>query len=132
MGDHLISGLNPTGVLHALEAVWRDSKKPSERMHVTSFIRNNPDFDRFRKVNVRNFEDWSSLRFTVDELADLKLVRHALSYFGHDGFGVEEAVQWLREHPEMRALNLKFVRGEGYRRDLHVGAVPGVRDGKDE
>ncbi len=99
----------------ALEIAWRESTKPSDRMHVTTFIRENPDPNRFRKANVRNSEDWSSLRFTVDEPADLELVRRALAHFGHDRFSMEEAVQWILGDPEMRAQNHMFARNEGYK-----------------
>ena len=116
----------------ALEIAWRESVKPSDRIHVTTFIRENQDANRFRKANVSNPEDWSSLRFTVDEPADLELVRRAMVNFGHDRFSMAEAVQWILEHPEMRALNQMFGRHEGYRRDLLVEAARGVHDGKYE
>ncbi len=56
-----------------LEKAWKNSKLPSEREHVTPFIRNNKN--GFNLINTEYQEDLSHLRYTVDRIEDLKLVK---------------------------------------------------------
>ena len=56
-----------------LENTWKNAKKPSEREHVTPFIRDPKN--KFVLMNIKNSENFSNLRYTVDKIDDLKLVR---------------------------------------------------------
>ena len=56
-----------------LEKAWKNAKKPSEREHVTPFIRESDN--GFKIINVENLENISHIRYTVDRNEDLILVK---------------------------------------------------------
>jgi len=89
-----------------LERVHRMARSASAREHVTPFIyRERPDL--FLVHSVTDREDNSDLRWTVDEPADLELVRrlyHALG-LGERAVGYRELLAYVRAHPELSALN---------------------------
>lgn len=87
----------------ALETAWREAEAPDEREHVTPFIRRRPD--RFRLASVVHDEDLSHHRWTVDEPADLELVRRVYDALGDGPFGMEEVLALLEERPELAAIN---------------------------
>lgn len=104
----------------ALEAAWHEAKQPSEREHVTPYIRNTPG--RFRRLNVENETDLSGLqlRWTVDEPADLAFARACYASLGDLAatFGFRDLVALLEREPSLRAIN-QTVRGhEGYFKSL--------------
>lgn len=57
----------------ALEKAWKLAEKADEREHVMKCLYDHPDI--YKLVSVKNKKDLSELRWTVDEEADLKLVR---------------------------------------------------------
>ena len=54
--------------LACLERAWQEACLPSQREHVTLFI--NQHAELFNRGSVKNIEDLSKLRWTVDELED--------------------------------------------------------------
>ena len=60
----------------ALEKAWKNAKKPSEREHVTPFFRDPQN--GFNLTNLEHQEDFSHLRYTVDKIEDLKLVKEIM------------------------------------------------------
>jgi len=48
----------------ALEQAWEEAKSPYEREHVTPYIRG--DTNKFRRINVKNNDDLTHLRWTLD------------------------------------------------------------------
>jgi glutamate-1-semialdehyde 2,1-aminomutase len=52
----------------------KEAKKKSEREHVTQFIINN---NKFKKFNLLNNKDHSSIRLTLDEPEDLNVIKKA-------------------------------------------------------
>ncbi len=57
----------------ALERSWREARLPSDREHVTTYIRDGKNGFRIR--NVAHGADLSRHRWTVDEPRDLEFVR---------------------------------------------------------
>lgn len=101
----------------ALERAWREARLPSEREHVTTYLRDHPE--RFRLWNVAQTEDLSGLRWTVDTAADLAFVRavHAeLAPGGEHIFGMAEVLALLSRRPELASLNAGIRRNEGLAR----------------
>ena len=95
----------------ALERAYQEAKQPHEREHVTPFLRENPDFTR---ANLRNDEDLSTLRWTVDEEADLQVIRSVFEHFAPStDFSWREVLALQRRHPELFAANRHLVRNEG-------------------
>lgn len=102
----------------SLERAWREAVLVSEREHVTPFIRNHREL--FRTVNLVNDTDLSDLRWTVDEAADLEMVRAVYEsiYPIKPDFNMHDVWNFLKQNPETGTLNRDFQRNEGYTRSL--------------
>ena len=97
-----------------LERAWREGVLPSDREHVTTYIRGHRD--RFRVANVVNGEDLSAYRWVVDTQADLAFAREIYASLDTPGpriFGMAEVLAILRRRPELLALNAGIRRNEG-------------------
>lgn len=100
----------------ALDRAWREAANPADREHVTSYIWRNQDL--FRCGTLVPETDWSDLRLTVDEPADLTLVGSiydALYKEGRMPFGFDEVIGFLRAHQDLARLNSSLVGKEKYR-----------------
>ncbi len=112
-----------------LATAWREARLTSEREHVTPFIWKQPQ--RFRLANVTHAEDLSSLRWTVDEPADLEFARAVYARLGPDRpFGMDDVLALLRREPALLDLNRSFTRNEGYARSLRADRAAGDRPGE--
>ena len=108
-----------------LERAWREARLPSEREHVTTYVRNPKN--GFRLRNVVHLEDLSACRWTVDESRDLEFVRAIYAELAPDGrrlFGMREVLDLLRQRPELAAVNAGIARNEGLRRSLQRDSSP--------
>ncbi len=88
---------------------------------MTPFIYKHPEL--FCLGIMKNEEDLSILRWTVDEPEDLEFVRAVYRYFGSSSFGMIEILDLLREHPELTGMNAGIVRNEGYNKSLCEDAL---------
>jgi spore coat polysaccharide biosynthesis protein SpsF len=88
-----------------LEKAWQKAKKQYEREHVTPYIYENPD--EFNLSCIKNENDLSYLRLTVDEEKDLELVRkiYKMLYKENDIFYLEDVIKLLKENPELELIN---------------------------
>ncbi len=108
----------------ALERAWREADRPSDREHVTPFLRR-PD-NGFIRRNVVGERDLSSHRWTVDEPRDLDFARAVYAALDPDGrriFGMPEVLALLRKRPELANMNTGIARNEGYARSLALDAA---------
>lgn len=100
--------------LAALEAAHREATRPSDREHVTPFIRAHPQ--RFRQASLASAIDLSALRWTVDHEDDLAFVRRLLAAagarepIGFDRFDLLRAL----ERDASLASTSHHTRNEGY------------------
>ncbi len=101
-----------------LERAWWEATLPSEREHVTPYLRN--PANGFRVGNVHNSEDLSAWRWTVDELPDLAFVRAVFHSLGTQHFHYSDVTALLRAQPHLRRINGQFIRNEGYLRSLQA------------
>jgi spore coat polysaccharide biosynthesis protein SpsF len=90
-----------------LETAWQKAKKQHQREHVTLFIYENPDL--FRLSGIKNNEDLSYLRLTVDEKKDLELVREIYKklYKKDNIFYLKDIVELVKKYPELKLINEK-------------------------
>jgi spore coat polysaccharide biosynthesis protein SpsF (cytidylyltransferase family) len=98
----------------SLERAWREARRPSDREHVTTYIRDHRD--SFRQANVAHREDLSAHRWVVDTAADLAFARRVYMWLAGPGaeiFGMTEVLALLRRRPELGALNAGIRRNEG-------------------
>jgi glutamate-1-semialdehyde 2,1-aminomutase len=102
----------------ALERAWREAKLPSEREHVTRYMYSVPG--RLRTGSYVGTEDWSHLRWTVDELEDLEFVRRVYSalYPANPRFRTHDILELLERQPELSHINSNLERNEGLRKSL--------------
>lgn len=100
----------------ALGRARGEARLRSEREHVTPYIRNHPEL--FRHRNVRGDEDWSALRWTVDEPRDLAFVRAVYERMRDREFTWRDVLELVRAEPELGQVNAGIERNEGYRRSL--------------
>lgn len=103
----------------ALEQAWREARLPSDREHVTLYVRRN--LDRFGWANVACPETLADRRWTVDAAADLEFVRSvyaALAPRGDRIFGMAEVLDLLGHRPELALVNGGIRRDEGLARSL--------------
>jgi spore coat polysaccharide biosynthesis protein SpsF (cytidylyltransferase family) len=102
----------------ALEAAWKDAVLPSEREHVTPYIRNHPE--RFRTTSRSTGKDSSHIRLSVDTADDFDVVSRVIEmlYPTNPLFSMEEVVDLLEAHPDWLKLTAGKTGLEGYERSL--------------
>ena len=118
--DYLSNTLTPTypdGLdtevfsFHALEQAARQAMKPSEREHVTPYIR---ESGFFKIANLAYNENYSDERWTVDEPADFEVVKAVYEYFQpRQDFGWLEVLELRHNQPELFQANQHLTRNEG-------------------
>ena len=96
-----------------LKTTWTKAEKPSEREHVTPFIRNNPNL--FHCGSVQHDTNLSHLRWTVDEKEDFIFVDkiYQALYGINPAFTFKDVLHYLEQHPEVAKINQGFIRNEG-------------------
>jgi spore coat polysaccharide biosynthesis protein SpsF len=104
-----------------LEKAWQEARLKSEREHVTVYILKHPEL--FRLGSVKQAEDLSSLRWTVDTPQDLEFVRTVYSFFPNTDFGMADIVKVMRAHPDIIDINSAHERNEGYQKSLQEDGV---------
>lgn len=88
----------------ALDEAWRRADQPYEREHVMPYLYQGTPADDV--VLVRNEEDLSHMRWTVDEPSDLELVRRIYDAFnGRDDFAWREVLALVNSDPSLTAIN---------------------------
>ena len=109
----------------ALERAWKEASKHSDREHVTTYIRNNPN--HFRIQDIRGPYQCGRLHWSVDEPADLEFVRAVYrDLYGKDPcFGLKDVLTLLREKPELAEFNAGVEINAGYQTSLRTDVVPG-------
>jgi len=93
--------------LDTLLRVDRLASSPTAREHVTTFIyAERPDL--FLMRSVRDREDNSTLRWTVDTAADLSLIRALYDGMdlGNRLASYQEILAYVKDHPEVSQLNV--------------------------
>ncbi|MCH7643167.1 MAG: glycosyltransferase family protein [Chloroflexi bacterium] len=99
----------------ALKRIWHVATLPSDREHVITYIRTNPDL--FTVCNITREPDLSHIRWTVDEPDDLEFIRAVFANLPEteDRFpSVEAILKMLEERPDIAALHPDHRRNEGW------------------
>ena len=97
----------------ALQEADRKAKTAQEREHVTPYLRKN---GFFKNKNFVNPEDLSGERWTVDEPADLNVVRKIFQSFSpRIDFSWKEVIKLKEQQPTIFEANREISRNEGAR-----------------
>jgi spore coat polysaccharide biosynthesis protein SpsF len=86
-----------------LESAWRNDRNELWREHVTPFIYRHPE--KFEILAVRNTEDFSQYRLTVDTEEDFQLMELLFQWFQEQPFGWMDVVNLLKERPDWSRMN---------------------------
>jgi hypothetical protein len=108
----------------ALARAHAEAQRPSEREHVTPYLRNPA---RFRIVNVEHEVDLSARRFhwCVDTADDLAFVRAVYERLGEQpSFGMEAVLDLLDREPRLLEIQAPKIPNAGYFRSLYQEADP--------
>lgn len=103
----------------ALEYVWKNAVKNSDREHVTPLIRELSNYkgnNLFSAINFDNEGDYSQIRMTVDEKRDYELIKIVIEEMGVDK-SWKEYVQFIVSN-KLNTINDTIVRNEGYLKSL--------------
>lgn len=113
----------------SLKCAFEHARLPSEREHVTPYIHKHPEL--FRIQHVKGTRDLSSLRWTVDEPADLAFVTEVYTelYSRSPVFATDDILRLLERRPELSKINGNFLRNEGYVKSLAMDAAPLIENG---
>ena len=118
-----------------LERAACEAKLPSEREHVTPWMRSKAAglrWGHFKHQPVRPY-----YRVTVDDPVDFEVVNAIVSALhpGNPDFGVDDVVDHLNQNPQLAARNLMTVRNEGFLKSLGEDAAllqkPQMGEGQD-
>ena len=97
--------------MNGLERVWKKAKLPSEREHVTNYFSNHED--EFEIAHIENSKNLSYLRFAVDRMEDLELVRLIVSKIKKRPILMKDVVELFNKEPELSKINKNVSRNEG-------------------
>jgi len=97
--------------IEALEEAHKNAKGDFQREHVTPYIINS---DSYKNFNLKNSEDLSAERWTVDEPEDFNVVQNIFNFFHPTiDFSWKKVMQLRRSNPEAFTENQHLVRNEG-------------------
>ena len=98
----------------SLGTAWKEAKTTYQREHVTPYIYENSNLKNgnlFSAINVKNSEDYSSFRLTLDYLEDYTLINQLFEQCGENisWFG---CVEFMKRHPELGKANIMHKRNK--------------------
>jgi len=101
----------------SLKEAWEKAELASEREHVTPYIKKQ---EKFKKANLENNEDLSSVRLTVDEQVDYDVIKFIYDslFIKKNDFNLDDIMNLFRDNLDKMSLNQEIVRNEGYIKSL--------------
>lgn len=102
-----------------LALAWQVAKLPSEREHVTPYIRSNTDFNGGQLFKAKNYAspyNFNGIRMTVDEQADIEAIRILVNQLGPENDWRSYA-DYIIDHPS-EFSNQAIIRNAGYYKSI--------------
>lgn len=94
-----------------LEQANLDSDNPFDHEHVTPYLR---ESGKFKTASMQHNQDFSSLRWTVDEPADFEVIQRVFRHFHpRTDFTWNEVLNLQLQQPEIFNINQHLIRNEG-------------------
>lgn len=97
--------------LDVLEIAWNKAKKPSEREHVTPFIRD--PRNGFKLFSIEQQDNFSHIRYTVDKIEDLNVVKEIVKNVASRPILTQDIINLYKNKPEIFEMN-RNVEHDGY------------------
>ena len=103
---------------NTLERIWKETKDPFFREYPFEYIYANQN--SFKAVYVKNDVDLSDLHWTVDYIEDFDLVTKIFEnlYSTERVFNMNDILNVMNKHPELREMNKGLRRNIEYKEDL--------------
>jgi glutamate-1-semialdehyde aminotransferase/spore coat polysaccharide biosynthesis protein SpsF (cytidylyltransferase family) len=96
---------------NALENAYFNAKNDHEREHVTPYIIKNKEFKKF---NLKNSQDISWLRLTLDEERDFQVIKEIVRNFKNNlYFNLNDIFNLYKKDKNIFLLNSNLIRNEG-------------------
>lgn len=88
-----------------LEKAWKETRKPSDREHVTFYFWQNPDIFSIHRHDLP--DNRANYRVTVDYPEDFKVIQAILNHFWLDDpmFTMNQMIDFLNMNPHIKCLN---------------------------
>ena len=104
----------------ALERAAREAKLPSEREHVTLYIRNHPELFRIDGEWKNGDSEYSTMHWSVDTQADFDFATKIYEqlYTTNQRFNKDDVLALLAQHPELLEINKGGTGYEGLTKSL--------------
>ena len=102
--------------INALKKAWEKAKLPSEKEHVTPYFVNHED--EFKITHIENSENLSDLRWAVDRIEDLKLVRKIVSKIKKRPIIMKDIIDLFAREPDLVEINKNVNGKEGELKSL--------------
>lgn len=99
-----------------LEKTWKNAILPSEREHVTPFIRSKK-MD-FSIGNIENEEDLSKIRITLDRKEDYELIKLIMKECKKRPILLQDIIKLFEDKPELMKINEWIRHDEGMQKSL--------------
>ena len=99
----------------ALNEAWENAQLPSEREHVTPYLRNK---ENSKIINVENDKNISNLRLTVDRIEDFQLIKQILNNISINPIHLEDVLELFSRKPELIEINKHINHNEGFNKSL--------------
>ncbi len=101
---------------NSLKRSWEKAIKPSEKEHVTPYIKNHPEI--FKIGNVQNDIDISDYRWTVDRIEDFELVKQILKKIKRRPIFTDDILKLIQKEPQLKKINNNITPNEGIKKSL--------------
>lgn len=104
----------------ALKKAYQEANLKSDREHVTPYIWRNSSVNGgkiFKSFSIKNQEDFSKYRLTVDTQEDFNLIENVIVNLGFNK-SWQDYIIYLNQNSELLNINSKYKRNEGYKESL--------------
>ena len=101
---------------HTLEKTWKNAILPSEREHVSSYMKKNSKI--FKQFNLRNKIKVPLVRLTIDREVDLELFRIVISKITDRPILMNNILELYNNEPKLFEINSHMDPLEGYNKSL--------------
>ena len=103
--------------MKALEKTWKEAELPSEREHVTSFMKKNKE--NFKLYNLENNQKIPIYKLAIDRKEDLEFLRAIVDNITKQPILMKDVYELFLQKPEILDLyNNKMSLVEGYNKSL--------------